>query len=117
MTSKLGSKPRCPLWVTVPTLLWDKKTTSIRDADAESTRRRTGCVWSPGLGLGLSSEILGKNLHNRWEQASAVSGHQPRESALSTHNENNGAMMPLLKGGVELGVSERCHVLAAAPGP
>lgn len=44
-------------------------------------------------------------------------GHQPRELALSTHNKNNGAMMPLLKGGVELGVSERCHVLAAAPGP
>lgn len=103
-----------------PTLLWDKETTSVSDADSESTRQMMGHVWPPqkslplGLEPGTSSEALGKNRQTKWRQASVGSGPMVQETS-SVHSSQNHRAIPLLEEGVRLGMSQSCHTLAAAP--
>lgn len=91
-----------------PTLLWDKETTSVSDADSESTRQMMGHVWPPqkslplGLEPGTSSEALGKNRQTKWRQASVGSGPMAQETS-SGHSSPEPQSNPSAGGGSEAG--------------
>ena len=75
----------------MPTLCWDQKTSSLRDADSVH-KAESGVRLVPRESPATTPEALGENLRDSWKQASLLA---PGDLVL-TQCQNNGAF-PLLR--------------------